>query len=88
MSFEIPPGQTRVDIASGSGVQMISRADTRIEAVVTPVAAGTLRWILILSGGVTLWALYYISRVTEHRWLSALRGKMSGGSLQPKQTTT
>ena len=87
VSFEIPLGQTRIDVASGSGVQMISRADTRIVAVVTPVAAGTIRWILILSGGVILWALYFMSAATEHRWIGALRGKGSGGNLQPNQTT-
>ena len=87
-TFEIPPGQTRIDVASGSDVRMIARGDTRIEATVVPVSASTVRWILILSGGVILWALYYISSVTGHRWLGALRGKSATGSLQPKQTAT
>jgi hypothetical protein len=88
VTFDLPPGQARIDVISGSGVMMISRSDTSIEATVTPVAASTVRWILILSGGVIVWALYYISRVTEHRWIAALRNRMSGGTLQPKQTTT
>jgi hypothetical protein len=88
VTFDLPPGQARIDVISGRDVRMISRSDTRIEATVTPVAASTVRWILILSGGVILWALYYISRVTGHRWIATLRTRMSGGNLQPKQTTT
>jgi hypothetical protein len=88
VTFELPPGQARIDVVSGSGVMMISRADTRIEATVVPIADSTVRWILMLSGGVIVWALYYISRVTEHRWVAALRNRMSGGNLEPKQTTT
>jgi hypothetical protein len=86
--FEIPPGQTRIDVASGSDVRMIARGDTRIEATVVPVAPGTIRWVLILSGGAIVWALYYMSNATEHRWIGALRGKNAGSNLQPNQTAT
>jgi hypothetical protein len=86
--FDLPPGQARIEVVSGSDVRFISRSDTRITATVTPVSASTVRWVLILSGGVILWALYYSSRVTGHRWIGALRGKRAGGTLQPKQTTT
>jgi hypothetical protein len=88
VKFDIPPGQTRIDVASGSDVRLIARGDTRIEATVVPVSASTVRWILILSGGVIVWALYYISSVTGHRWIGALRNRVSGGNLQPKQTPT
>jgi hypothetical protein len=86
--FEIPPGQTRVDVVSGRDVRMIARGDTRIEATVVPVSASTVRWVLILSAGVILWALYYMSSVTGHRWIRSLRGKAPSGTLQPKQTAT
>lgn len=88
VKFDIPPGQTRVDVASGSDVRMIVRGDTRIEATVVPVSPSTVRWILILSGGVILWGLYYISSVTGHRWIGTLRNRQTAGELQPKQTTT
>jgi hypothetical protein len=88
MTFDLPPGQARVDVVSGSDVRMIARGDTRIDATVVPVSTSTVRWILILSGGVIVWALYYISSVTGHRWIGALRGKTAAGTLQPKQTTT
>ena len=86
--FDLPPGQARIDITSGSGVQMISRGETRIEATVVPVSATSVRWVLILSGGVSLWALYYMSSAINHSWVGALRGKKATGSLQPPQSTS
>jgi hypothetical protein len=88
VTFDLPPGQARIDIVSGSDVRIVSRAETTIDATVLPVSSSTVRWILILSIGVIVWALYYISSVTGHGWIGSLRGKMSGGTLQPKQTTT
>ena len=87
-TFELPPGQARIDVVSGSDIRMISRDETRIEATVVPVAGSTIRWILILSSIVIIWALYYISSVTGHRWIGTLRGRTPSGTLQPKQTTT
>jgi hypothetical protein len=85
--FDLPPGQARIDVVRGSDVALISRSDTRIEAVVTPRSANAIRWTLILSGGVILWALYYISSVTGHRWLQTLRGRRAqSGELQPRGT--
>lgn len=88
VTFDLPPGQTRIDLTRGSGVQLISRSDTPIEAVVTPLAASSIRWILILSGAVILYGLYYISRVTQHQWLAALRGKFTRTRLQSSETTS
>lgn len=88
VTFDLPPGQARIDVTRGSGVQLISRADTPIEAVVTPLATSSSRWILILAGAVILYALYSISRVTQHRWLGTLRNKMSGNRLQPTETAS
>src|SRR5690606_4095393 len=30
--FDLPPGETRIDVTRGSGLNFISRSDTRIEA--------------------------------------------------------
>ncbi|MBX3013560.1 MAG: hypothetical protein KF832_18715 [Caldilineaceae bacterium] len=75
--FELPPGDARIDVTRGSGVQMIARGETPIEALVTPMAANSIRWILITASVVSLWALYYISGVTQHQWLASLRNKLS-----------
>jgi len=82
LSLELPPGQAHIAVTRGSGVQLISRADTRIEATVTPMAANSSRWVLIAASGVILWALYYISKATEHRWVGQLRSRFSRKELQ------
>lgn len=75
VKFDLPPGQARIDVTRGTGVQLITRSDTRIEAVVTLLATNTIRWIIGLTAGAIVLALYYISKALDHRWLSALRGK-------------
>jgi hypothetical protein len=88
LSFELPPGQARVDVTRGSDLNMISRSDTRIEAVVAPMAPTSVRWIRIASVVAIALALYYISRVTNHAWIGWLRGKISRKEeLQSNQTT-
>ncbi len=82
LPLELPSGQAQINVTRGSGIQLISRSDTRIEATVTPMAASSTRWVLIAAGGVILWALYYISSVTEHRWLMNLRSRFSRKELQ------
>jgi hypothetical protein len=81
LKFELPPGQARIDVTRGSDVQMIARGEHRIEAVVMPMAPGSLRWIQIGAAVVILYGLFYISRVTGHNWLKALRNRQeSSGS--------
>lgn len=87
MTFELPPGQARIDVTRGSDVQMIARGDHRIEAVVMPLAANTLRWIQITAGVVILYGLFFISRVTGHGWLKALRNRQ-GDSASPTAKAT
>lgn len=82
LPLELPPGQAQINVTRGSGIQLISRSDTQIEATVTPMAASSSRWVLIAAGGVVLWALYYISNATEHRWLMQLRSRFARKELQ------
>lgn len=86
--FDVPPGQTRVDVVSGRDVRMIARGETPIQATVVPTADSTIRWVWILAGGATVWALYFMSSATNHRWIKGLRNRSSSGTLQPEQTTT
>lgn len=88
LTFDIPPGQTRIEVVSGSDVRLIARGDTEIVATVVPTAASTMRWVWILSGGATLWALYFMSSATNHGWFKRLRNRSTSGGLQPKQSTT
>lgn len=87
LSFDLPPGTASVFVTRGSDVQLISRSDTRVEAVVSPLSARTARWILIASGAIIVLALYYISRVTNHRWVGWLRDKVRRDELPVGQKT-
>lgn len=85
--FDLPPGQARIDVTRGNDIQMIARGDTRVEALVSPTAPNTVRWTLILSGALIAGSLYYISKWTNHRWLTALRNKLTRQPQQVEQTT-
>lgn len=84
VAFELPPGQARINVTRGSNVQFVSSGSQRIEAVVTPKDAEGVRWTLGFASVVILAALYYISRTLEHRWIGALRSKLSGGTARQK----
>lgn len=75
--FELPPGQAKIDVTRGSGVQFISSSNQRIDAVVARKEAGGVRFTLIFAGVVILAALYYISHTFEHRWIGTLRSKLA-----------
>ena len=75
VKFDLPPGQARIDVTRGNGVQLITRSETQIEAKITPLAANTIRWILGLTAVAILGSLYYISKAVDHSWVGALRGR-------------
>jgi len=81
VKFDLPPGQARIDVTRGNGIQLITRSDTPVEATITPLAANTIRWILGLTAVAIVGSLYYISKALDHSWLSALRGKSVKGGL-------
>lgn len=87
VSFELPPSQTTLYVTRGNNVYLISRSDTRIEATVTPMSASATRNVVMAAVAALALGLYYISRVTEHRWVSALRNKLTKNDLQQKETT-
>ncbi len=72
--------------------------DRRLVAVSVVGLLGSLAFVvglpqagpvwLPLVGWLVLWALYFMSSATQHRWIGALRNKTTGRNLQPKQTTT
>lgn len=78
LSFELPSGQATIDVTSGTGVQFIATGNGRMQAVVTPMDAETSRVTLGFAAIVILVALYYLSRVLEHRWIGVLRSRLPG----------
>lgn len=88
VSFELPPGEAQIEVTRGSNVTFVSGSNQRIDAVVTPMRAGSVRTTLIWTGVVILAALYYISRTLEHRWIGILRSKLPESIQRLKRTTT
>lgn len=91
VSFELPPGETTINVTSGSKVRFLSPSSQRIDAVVKPMTESGVRTTLIFAGVVILLALYYISYTLEHPWIKwikkAMRGKTPQGTDQTKPTT-
>jgi hypothetical protein len=73
--FALPPGLSEFTVVSGSEVNFVSSADTRLEATVQPLKTADSQTTLIAAVVVILGALFYISRTNGHRWISASRRK-------------
>ena len=73
--FSLPSGISEFTIARGTNVNFGANTETKLEATVQPVSASESRTTIIVAVVVVLVALFYISRITGHRWLNALRGK-------------
>ncbi len=75
LEFQLPPGTNVFSVARGTNVKFIADSDTRLEASVDPLSQSEARTTLIIGAIVILGGLFYASRTTEHRWMSALRSK-------------
>ena len=73
VNFELPAGQTTVNVVRGSKVMFVSSSSQRIDAVVSPMNPSGVRSTILFSGLVVLGALYYISRLVEHQWIGKVR---------------
>jgi hypothetical protein len=74
-SFTLPPGVSEFTIARGTDVNFTADTSHELDATVQPLGAGEARTTLIVGAVVILGALFYISRLDEHRWIGNLRGK-------------
>jgi hypothetical protein len=79
--FNLPPGTSEFTLLRSLGVMFAASTDVNLEASVQPVDASTSRTTLIATIVVVLAALYYISSLFEHRWMSQLPGR---GNLMTK----
>ena len=52
VAFELPPGQTTINVVRGANVIFVSSSSQRIDAVVTPMNASSTRSTVIFSGAV------------------------------------
>lgn len=77
--FELPPGVSEFTVVRGTtttpDVNFVADTGTQMAVVAQPQNANDTRTTLIVAAVVMLAALFYMSRSTGHRWISALRGK-------------
>jgi len=71
--FVLPPGVSKFTITRGADVSFVANTETKLEATVLPVSVSESRTTIIVAAVVVLGALFYISRTTDHRWISILR---------------
>ena len=72
--FDLPIGGSEFTITRGTGVNFVANTDTRLVAVVQPASATQSNTTTIAVVIFIMIALYYISRTTEHQWMTLFRG--------------
>lgn len=77
--FGLPPGESEFRVVRSSGatgvVTFAATTAANLVATTQPLSDTDYRATLIAMVVVILVALYYLSSLSEHRWLYALRGK-------------
>ena len=86
VSFELPPGEVKIEVIRGSNVYFVSSSNQHIDAVVRPMRTRHIHTFLIIAGLVLLATPYYISHTLEHRWLGILQYKLPKYIRRLKQT--
>lgn len=71
--FELPVGIIEFTVVGGKDVKFLSNSDTRLEATVNPLSSDEARDRLILMAIIILGSLFALSRINDHRWISASR---------------
>lgn len=79
--LSLPPGVSDFTVLRGAGVSFTAPGSP-LDVTVEAVSPNDLRTTIIVAAVVVLGGLFYLSRSTDHRWLSSLRGKT------PAQPTT
>lgn len=73
IEFQLPPGESEFTITRGSNVNFVADTETKLEATVQPLSPSSLRTTLIVTAVVVVGTLFYISRITKHRWINRFR---------------
>lgn len=73
--FALPPGVSEFTVVRGANVNFATNTETTLEATVQSLDENTSRNTIIAAAGIILMALFYISHINGHRWISASRRK-------------
>jgi hypothetical protein len=75
IEFMLPAGQTDFITDGGNNVSFSASTPTVLSATVQMLSQIEIQGVIFISGLIVLGALFYISRSTNHRWLSMIRGQ-------------
>jgi hypothetical protein len=75
IEFMLPAGQTEFTTVGGNNVSFSATTPTVLTATVQMLSQIEIQGVLFIGGLIILGALFYISRSTNHRWLSMIRGQ-------------
>lgn len=75
VEFDLPAGVSEFTLTRGTNVSFVADTMVNLAATVQPTDATQSRTILIVAALVILGILFYMSRLTGHRWISAIRGR-------------
>lgn len=79
----LPVGQTEFSVANGTNISFAATTPVLLEASVQGLSEIETRAVIGFAGIVILGALFYISRLTGHRWLAVLRGQGNAPAAVP-----
>jgi hypothetical protein len=71
--FAVPSGVSEFTVTRGTNVSLIANSDADLQITVQPLPENEARNTLIAVAVVVLGALFFISSLTGHRWISPLR---------------
>jgi preprotein translocase subunit SecE len=69
--YSLPAGSSEFTILRGAGVNFVANTPTQLQATVNPMSNDTARTTVLVAIVVIVAALFYMSRLTDHRWLKA-----------------
>jgi hypothetical protein len=75
IEFMLPVGQTEFTTVGGNNVSFAATTPTVLSATVQMLSQVEIQGVIVIGGLIILAALFYISRSTNHRWLSMIRGQ-------------
>jgi hypothetical protein len=84
--FELPPGESTFTVVRGADVNFVANGDTPLEMVVYPLNAGESQTTLLIAVIAILGSLYFLSRMNDHRWISAARRQKAVDMAAAQQT--
>lgn len=79
VTLDLPPGESTLRVARGSGVTMNISAASPVAVVVNPFSEGDLQSTAVVALVVILVMLFIMSNSVQHKWIGWVRQRLTGG---------